>query len=143
MGNHGGVAVGGGQLDGVEGLSDGTDLVQLDQQGVGGAEVDGLLQTSRVGDQQVVADELQTIAEASGDGSPVFPAFLVERVLDGDDRVLVDEVLVVVEHVGGVTLFTVEAVLAGLLVVELGGGDIQADADLLARLVAGGGDGVP
>ncbi|CDB22339.1 putative uncharacterized protein [Bifidobacterium bifidum CAG:234] len=83
-----------------------------------------------------------TIAEASGDGSPVFPAFLVERVLDGDDRVLVDEVLVVVEHVGGVTLFTVEAVLAGLLVVELGGGDIQADADLLARLVAGGGDGV-
>ena len=28
-------------------------------------EVDGLLQTSRVGDQQVVADELQTIAEVS------------------------------------------------------------------------------
>ena len=27
-GNHGGVAVGGGQLDSVEGFSDGTDLVQ-------------------------------------------------------------------------------------------------------------------
>ena len=33
-------------------------------------------------------------------------------------------------------------VLAGLLVVELGGSHVEGDADLLARLVAGGGDGV-
>ena len=91
VGNHGGEAVLGGQLDGVEGLGDGTDLVQLDQQGVGGAELDALSQTCRVGDQQVVADELQTIAELGGDGSPVFPAFFLERILNGDDRVLVDE----------------------------------------------------
>ena len=45
VGNHGGEAVLGGQLDGVEGLGDGTDLVQLDQQGVGGAELDALSQT--------------------------------------------------------------------------------------------------
>lgn len=33
VGNHGGEAVLGGQLDGVEGLGDGADLVELDQQG--------------------------------------------------------------------------------------------------------------
>ena len=69
------------------------------------------------------------------------PAFL-ERILDGDDRVLVDEVLVEVEHVAGFTVVAFEVVLAGLLVVELGGSHVEADADLLARLVAGGGDGV-
>lgn len=37
---------------------------------------------------------------------------------------LVDEVLVVVEHVGGVTLFTVERYLPVSLL-ELGGGDIE------------------
>mgnify|MGYP006883761259 CR=1 FL=1 len=83
VGNHGGEAVLGGQLDGVEGLGDGADLVELDQQGVGGAELDALSQTCRVGDQQVVADELQTIAELGGDGSPVFPAFFLERILNG------------------------------------------------------------
>jgi len=33
-------------------------------------------------------------------------------------------------------------ILAGLLVVELGRGHVEGDADLLARLIAGGGDGV-
>ena len=74
VGDHGGEAVLGGQLDGVKGFGDGTDLVQLDQQGVGGAELDALGQTCRVGDQQVIADELQTIAELGGGGGPSLPS---------------------------------------------------------------------
>ncbi|EDT89704.1 hypothetical protein BIFLAC_02337 [Bifidobacterium animalis subsp. lactis HN019] len=142
MGDHGGEAVLRGQLDGVEGLGNGANLVELDQQGVAGAHIDALLQTHRVGDEQIVADELQAVAKGLGDLGPVFPAFLLERILDGDDRELVDELLVEVEHVLGITVLTIEVVLAGLLVVELGGGDIEGDADLLARLIAGGGDGV-
>ncbi len=80
--------------------------------------------------------------ESFGDLRPVFPALFLEWILDGDDRELVDKLLVEVEHVGRVAIFAVEVILAGLLVVELGGCDVECDADLLARLIACGGDGV-
>src|SRR5699024_11094623 len=47
VGHHGAVAVAVCQFHGVESLGEGTDLVHLDQQGVGRATVDALLQAGR------------------------------------------------------------------------------------------------
>src|SRR6267143_2812573 len=58
MGNNGVVAGFAGQLDGVDGLGNGADLIQLDQNSVGDAFVDAAGESFGVGDEEVVADEL-------------------------------------------------------------------------------------
>src|SRR5260370_41479833 len=47
-----------GQFDGVDGFRDAADLVQLDENGVGDAFADAAGKTRSVGDEEVVADEL-------------------------------------------------------------------------------------
>jgi len=44
MGNHGGIAVHGGHLHGLEGLAQGSDLVHLNEDGVGEAFRDAALE---------------------------------------------------------------------------------------------------
>jgi hypothetical protein len=61
--HHAAEAVAVGQVDRVEGLGQRADLVDLDQQGVGGARRCPL-QSARVGDEQVVADDLDLVADA-------------------------------------------------------------------------------
>ena len=56
---------------------------------------DAALEPLDVGDEQVVADDLDLVAELVGQRLPAVPVVLVERVLDGDDRVRRDEVGVV------------------------------------------------
>ena len=52
-----------GEVDGVEGLGERPDLVDLDQQRVGLAAGDAAAEALDVGDEQVVADELGLVAE--------------------------------------------------------------------------------
>ncbi len=92
------------------------------------------VQALGVGDEEVVADELDLVAEAVGHRLPAVPVRLVEGVLDGDERVRRDEVGVVVDHLGRGLATTLEGV--GPVLVELRGGDIEGEADLLARRVA-------
>src|SRR5690606_10080041 len=73
VGHHALVAVALGQLDRVQGLGERADLVDLHQQGVGGALLDAAGQTLGVGDEQVVTDELDLVAELGGDGLPALP----------------------------------------------------------------------
>ena len=82
---------------------------------------------SHVGDEEIVADELHLVAQGVGQLLPAVPVVLGAAVLDGDDRVLGDEVLVVGDDFiarcatePSDLLEDVVAVL--LLVVELGGG---------------------
>ena len=62
-----GVAVATSQLDGVEGLGDGADLVDFDEDGVGDFLLDSLLEALGVGDEEVVADELDEVAYLLGE----------------------------------------------------------------------------
>ena len=55
-----------GQLDGVEGLAQRADLVDLDQHAVGDLTIDAHLQPRGVGDEQIVADELDRTPDAPG-----------------------------------------------------------------------------
>jgi hypothetical protein len=60
------------------------DLVDLDEQGVGGLGVDAALEPLRVGDEEVVADDLDAAAQLLGQRLPAVPVVLGERVLDRD-----------------------------------------------------------
>ena len=88
---HGGVGVFLGHLHGIEGLGERADLVHLDEDGVGHAELDALGEELGVGDEEVVADELGGLAELVGEDLPAGPVVFGAAVFDGDDRVFLPE----------------------------------------------------
>jgi hypothetical protein len=98
-----------------------------------------LLQALGVGDEQVVAHQLDLVTDGVGEDLPAFPVVLVQRVLDGDQRVVGNEFGVVGAHLGGAQGLALE--LVGTVLEELGGGDVQGQGDVLARGVAGVLDG--
>ena len=85
-----------GHAHGLDRLGDRPDLVDLEQQRVAGLLLDGGLDARRVGDEQVVADDLAE--PGGGEGGGVVPVVLVKGVLDRDDRVVLAEALVEVEE---------------------------------------------
>mmetsp|Transcript_79159 Transcript_79159/g.173575 ORF Transcript_79159/g.173575 Transcript_79159/m.173575 type:complete len:466 (-) Transcript_79159:120-1517(-) len=82
------------QLHSLDGLANRADLVHLQEEGVAGLVLDGLLHSADVGDGQVVTNNLARLADGSGELGPGSPVVLVERVLDGDDRVVLDKACV-------------------------------------------------
>ena len=88
MADDGGVAEAAAELDGFEGLGDGADLVDLDEDGVGDLLLDSLLQALGVGDEEVVADELDLGADEVGELAPAGPVVFGETVFERDDGVL-------------------------------------------------------
>ena len=72
----GGVAEAAGELDGLEGFGDGADLVDLDEDGVGDLLFDSLLEAGGVGDEEVVADELNLVADELGEFAASRPSRL-------------------------------------------------------------------
>ena len=81
--------VGGGlrHVDGFEGFGERADLIHLDENRVGDAAVDAFAQDLRVRDEEVVADELNLIAERGGELRPPFPVAFSHAVFDRDDRI--------------------------------------------------------
>jgi hypothetical protein len=95
--------------------------------------LDPLAEALGVGDEEVVADELDPIADRVGELLPAVPVVLVERVLDGADRVALAPVAVELHHLRGVEPVSgrlVEDVAA--VAVHLGGGDVEGEHDVLA-----------
>ena len=135
-----------GGFDGLERLGERADLVDLDQDRVGGAQLDALLEALGVGDEQVVAHQLHLVANAAGELNPAVPVLLCHAVLDGDDGIGVDKLLPVIDHLSARILnaLALELVHAGLGVVELGGRRIhgvhEVNAGLKASLLDGLGD---
>ena len=65
-----------------ERLADGADLVHLHEHRVGGAALDPAFQAVEAGGEEVVADDLQAVAERGGQLRPALPVVLGQRVLD-------------------------------------------------------------
>ena len=89
--DHRGVARALGELDRGEGLGQRADLVDLDQDRVRHAQLDALLEQPRVGDEEVVADELHPLAERLREALPAVPVGFGHPVLDAHDREAVGE----------------------------------------------------
>src|SRR5699024_1147508 len=117
-------------VDSVEGLGEGTDLVHLNQDGVGSILSDALLQALRVGDEEVVANDLNLIADGCGEVGVTLPVIFLQWVLDGDDWVRVNELSVNVCHLSCGVLATFEVV--GAVLEELRGSNVQSKSDVLA-----------
>src|SRR5690606_15121251 len=62
-----------GHGDGFQGFGQSADLVDLDQDRVGGSGLDALLEDARIGHEQVVADQLHLVADALGEQLPASP----------------------------------------------------------------------
>ncbi len=135
VGNHVGVTCGLGQFDGVESLGHGTDLVQLDQDGVAHALVDAVGKDVGVGNEQVVAHQLDAVAHFFRLQGKAVPVGLGQAVFDGDQRELAGEIVVEIDQLsrGKGLVLTSEHVLAVL--VEFGSSCINGVADFLARLI--------
>jgi hypothetical protein len=152
VGDHDTPASGEGVLRGVDGLGDGTDLVDLEEEGVASLGLDGLLDELGVGDGKVITDDLEVRARGLVEVAPGLPVVLGEGVLDGDDGVLGSELLVLVgkllvgDPLGliGVGVLEVKVVLLLVGLVELRGGNVHGDLDLasVAGLLNGVGDEV-
>src|SRR5690242_15417079 len=136
VGNHDTPVGTEGVLGSLNSLSDGTDLVDLQEESVAGLLLDGLLNELRVGDCQVITNDLEV--RGLEEVRPGLPVVLSEGVLDGDNGVLLGERLVelsellVGEPLALVALgvLEVEVVLLLLGLVELAGGNVHSDLDL-------------
>jgi hypothetical protein len=146
--DHDTPAISVGVLGSLDGLGQSTNLVDLEEEGVARLELDGLLDSQRVGHSQVITDNLDVLG--LGEVAPGLPVVLSEGILDGDDRVLLAELgvevgeLLVCDPLGGVRLGVLEVKIVFLLLnlVELAGGNIHSDLDLagVANLLNGIGD---
>ena len=139
MGHDGGVAGAVGHLDGVQGLGQGADLVDLDEDGVGDLVLQTHLQALGVGDEEVVAHQLHAVTQSLGQHLPALDVVLAHAVLHGDDGVVVGELLPHVDHLllGHGLLGLGQVIAAGLGVVPVGHSGVDGDHEVLAGLVAG------
>jgi hypothetical protein len=89
--------------DGLERLGERPDLVDLDEDGIGQALLNAFHQTQRIGHEQIVADQLDRVAEALGQHRPALAVVLAHAVLDRADRVSGGELGEIIDHLlGGV-----------------------------------------
>ena len=125
------------QGDRVQRLSQRADLVDLDQDRVGDAAGDALLQARHVRDEEIVANELDPVPDRAGQMLPAIPVVFRHPVLDRDDRIAGAPVLIELDERRRIerSPFALELVLAFL--VELARRGVEGDRHILARLITG------
>mmetsp|Transcript_35776 Transcript_35776/g.82841 ORF Transcript_35776/g.82841 Transcript_35776/m.82841 type:complete len:509 (-) Transcript_35776:20-1546(-) len=88
VGGHDAPAVLLGELNGIDRLGDGANLVHLEEEAVGGLRLDRLLDLGRVGHGQIITNDLHINTKLGSDLRPVSPVILIERILNRHNRVL-------------------------------------------------------
>ena len=139
VGDHAGIAVCLGKADRVKGFGEGTDLVDLDEDGVRDAFDDAFAENRWVGDEEVVADELDLVAKAFGEFLPAFPIGFGKAVFDCDDsRIFFDHSLEITDHLlsGLLSFFGFDEVIDAVAFIEFGGSNVHTKEDLFAKLIA-------
>src|SRR5580700_8468569 len=85
----------------IERLGERSDLVHLDEDCVRGGFFDAAFEEAHVGDEEIVADELDALPERLRQRHPAGPIALREAVFDRDDRIVVTELGVERDHIVG------------------------------------------
>ncbi len=138
-----------GQLHCLQRLRQGTDLVDFHQNGVGHMEFDPRVQTFYIGHEQIVSHQLNPIPQPLRHLLPAVPVVFRQAVLNGIDGELLNQPLIIGDHLLGVPyhLLAFQAALSGkmihpcLFIEQFTAGHIQGDFNILSRRVAGGVDG--
>src|SRR5580658_6458762 len=117
-----GVAVTAAQVDSLKGFGNSADLVDLDENRIAYAFLNATLQALYIGDENVIAHQLDAAAELIRKNPPAVPVIFGQAVFEGHDRVLADPVVVEVDHLFArkfALIALLEDVLVLFLVVEL------------------------
>src|SRR5260370_17386937 len=85
-------------LDRRQRLSQGANLIELNENRVSCLFLDTAFKPLRIRHEQVVANQLYAIAQALPQELPTLPVVLAQAILDGDDRILGDPLCVEVDH---------------------------------------------
>ena len=145
MADNGSITVALSHLNGFQSLGEGANLINLHQDGVGATLFYAAMQIFNVGNEQVVAHELDTASETLGEQTPAFPVVFGHTVFNRVDGIFVHQLLEVVNLLFGsenlaVGLFPGVVVFA--VFEELACSAVQADGDLFSGFVAGSHDSV-
>ena len=144
MADDSGVSVGFGQLDAIQSFGERPNLVHLDENRIRRAGLDSFLQELRIGDENIVADELDFVANFVGELFPRRPVAFTTAVFDAHDGILCHEFGVKAHEVVAADRFT-RALLERVFrvaAVKLGGGRVECEINVLAGLVSGVLDGL-
>ena len=107
--------------------------------------LDALAQEFDVRDEQVIADQLDLVAQFFGEHFPAPPIVLGAAVFDADDRIFRNELPIKIDQFLALELLAralLENVFAGIRIIEFGGRDVQGQENLFARFVTGVFDGL-
>src|SRR5262249_42600029 len=89
-----------------------------------------------IGDEEVVAHELDAAAEAARELPPAVPVVLAEPVLDGADGIAREQPLVEAHHLVARLLGAVGAQAVASVLAELPGRPVEGEEDVGARAIA-------
>ena len=136
-----------GHLDGFDGLGEGADLIELDEDGVSSVLFNALLDDFGVGDEEVVADELNLAAEFLAELLPTFPVAFGHAVFKRDKGEFVGEFHPVTDKlIGGIDFAGFGLMINDLAIFALfalgpfRGSGVHGEHEVFARLIAGGFD---
>src|SRR5258707_14164732 len=76
------------QLDTLQSLAQGSNLIDLDQDRIRNRELDSLLQKLCVRDKKIVTDKLNSLADPVSQSFPTVPIVFSHAVFDRDNRIL-------------------------------------------------------
>ena len=126
------------EMDGGDSLGHGADLVEFDQRRIAGLLLDRPGDEAGVGDQVVVADDLDLVAQRGRHALETVPVVLGVSVLDGDNGIFRDPGLEQCGHFPGALVALAAASQPVLAVFKEGTGRrIEGYGDVAARLVTG------
>ena len=142
MGDGRGETGAAGERDRLQGLRQGADLVDLDENGVRRAFRDAAGETRGAGDEEIVADQKDALPERGRERRPAGPVVFREAVLDRGDRITAGELLEPRDHPAGVAHPALALQPVGALSPERAGGHVQRQQDVLSGPVARRFDGL-
>ncbi len=94
-----------------------------------------------VGDEQVVAHQLDFLTHGFGDGGPTGLVVLAHGIFDGEDGEFADQVFIVFDHAFGIERFALAGEFVFAVFVELTGGGIKRQHHFVTGPVTGGFNG--
>ena len=110
------------QFHRIEGLSQRTNLIDFHQDGITDPFVDSALKKFHIGNKQIIAHQLHTIANLVGQQLPCLPVVFGASILNADNRIFTGQFIVVGYQVRTTNLLAtalLEHVALGLGIVKL------------------------